>query len=112
MGQCSKCGGETVFKSGISSKTGKPYAGHKCTVCDNFDFQRKVAPPQAAPVQPVAKPANGNIEILKLAVELAMHGDAEGKVVIESVAYFYEALKRVLSGQTAVNEGQDEEIPF
>ena len=117
MATCSKCGGEAVFKSGISQKTGKPYAGHRCTQCDNFDFQHKAGSAQAAPRAAVTapKPADNSIDVLKLAVELAMHGDAEGKVVIESVAYFYEALKRVLSGKMAVNEAvtpTEEEVPF
>jgi hypothetical protein len=35
---CSKCGGETVFKEGVSKKTGNPYQGFKCKNCDNMDF--------------------------------------------------------------------------
>lgn len=40
MEYCSKCNGETIFKKGISKKTGKPYQGFKCIEedCGNMDF--------------------------------------------------------------------------
>ena len=41
MNPCSKCGSPTIQKSGVSQKTGKPYTGNKCTMCNNMDFPKR-----------------------------------------------------------------------
>lgn len=40
---CSKCGGDTEYRQGVSQKNGKPWAGNKCLACNNMDFV-KVTP--------------------------------------------------------------------
>jgi hypothetical protein len=114
MNECSKCGGSTVFKSGTSQKTGKPYSGYKCTACDNFDFQRRVSPPQqSAPrPQPQAPQSNTRLELLKLAVQAAMKDE---RPTVEAIAYYLESLQKILKGDFLVQDSEplpSEDIPF
>ena len=111
MAICSKCGGEAVFKSGVSRTSGKPYAGHKCTVCDNFDFQRRVNPPPPAAARPIAPPVNNEkLELLKLAVQM-VRGDT---VTMEEVALNLEMLQSLMRGDSIIKQDapQDEDVPF
>lgn len=113
MGICSKCGGPTTFKQGVSQKTGKPYSGTKCEQCGDFVFNRVVAAPQQqrpqAPQFPQQAPQQSvKLELLKLAVQLAC---ADKGAVVE----LYEQLQSVYSGGHAiprVQQPQVNEDPF
>lgn len=51
---CSKCGSQdTQYKTGISKKNGKAWAGYKCNTCNGMTFVNSPAGPVAA--QPQAK---------------------------------------------------------
>ena len=107
---CSKCGGDTVFKSGVSKSSGKPYAGHKCVVCDNFDFQKRVNPPQVA-ARPIAPPVNSErLELLKLAVHM-IKGET---ITMEEIALNLEMLQSLMRGDSVIKSDspQDEDVPF
>ena len=85
MPQCSKCGGNTTIKAGISKKNGKPWTGFKCQdqQCGNMDFQNSNGTTRPQPQIKKTQISNEN-EILKLLLDIARRTD-EIKALLEDL---------------------------
>jgi hypothetical protein len=114
MTVCSKCGGNTRFIKAVSKKTGEPFQANVCQTCKNFDF---INAPKAE-AKAVVTSGNGNIEILKLAVQLALKSEMTSMLGADVYGYYLE-LKDILNGgyKPEAQKGgettlQDDSCPF
>ncbi len=87
---CSKCGGATELRKGVSKKNGKPWQGFKCLACDNMDF---------------VKDKPGTTTIIKETGPLVIKPPVNGEAREKAMFYSYAKDLAIAEIQAGLNSG-------